>query len=73
MTAGLIMYVIYRFPADYPDKWVLRPWAVAAKGPLPYQERVFDSLEGARKSLPPSLVRLDRHPQDEPQIYEVWL
>jgi hypothetical protein len=73
MSTLLFMYTVYRFPSDYPDKWVVRRWAVYAGGPVPGQAVVFDTLERARTSLPPGLCRLERSPRDEPQIYEVWL
>jgi hypothetical protein len=67
--------VIYDHPRDYPEKWVVR--AQTLKG---HEEIVrspdcslHDSLEEARRALPPGLVRFDRDPEDDPVIRETWL
>lgn len=70
----LPIWTIYDNPSDYPGKYVLRR-SVAARGfvitdPVCY---VSDTLDAARKMLPPGLFRLDRQPGDEVQIVETWL
>jgi hypothetical protein len=35
--------------------------------------RFADTLEGVRAHLPPGLVLLSRHPNDDPAIYETWI
>lgn len=71
----LAMYVIYRFPLDYPGKWVLRRHTVAVTGAFPDEEplAVTDELAECREMLPPCLTNLGRDVNDEPQIYEVWI
>ena len=70
----LEMWVIYERPKDYPQGFVARRWLIAAGEPRPTSVAfVADTLEGARAQLPPGLFRMDRQPDDEPQIVEVWL
>jgi hypothetical protein len=70
----LTLYTVYDKPVDHPDKAVVRSWLLPGDGTLQKGEaQVFDSLTEARASLPPGLVRLERHPLDEPQIVETWV
>lgn len=69
-------YVIYHNALDYPGKYVLRGHTVTAQGPIPDPEpiAVADTLDGARLGLPIEAdYRLERDPQDEPQIVELWI
>lgn len=70
----LYMYTVYDSPLDYPGKFVVRGW-VATMPPTPDAEplSVTGSLEEARASLPPGLIRLPRMGKDEPQIVESWV
>jgi hypothetical protein len=65
------LYVIYRFPSDYPEHFVVRCWY----GPVPDQEPfcLAPTLEAARAALPPGLAHLARDPNDDPAIAEVWI
>lgn len=74
-NAGLTTWVIYDHPADHPEHIVLRPWTVlGADRVLPGPVTLCDSLDRARELLAPlGLHRLDRHPDDDPTITEVWL
>jgi hypothetical protein len=71
----LTIYVIYRNPSDYPGKWVLRAQdAGAGRTVTPHQDCfVCDTLEQARECVPPGLVHMPRHPDDDPVIYETWI
>ena len=69
-------FCIYSNPSDFPGKWVVRRWAitelfhpVADVTPL----AVCESLADARAALPPGLVRISRHQEDDPAILETWL
>ena len=68
-------FAIYRSPRDYPDQFVVRRWrlvgneAVHDAQPL----AVVDSLDEARAAVPLGLVRINRYPEDDPVIVEVWL
>jgi hypothetical protein len=73
----LVTFTIYERPKDYPDKFVVRRWAIIHGQPQPQPEgkawAVADSLEMVRGSLPPGLVRTERHPEDDPVIVETWV
>lgn len=71
---GLTVFCIYKNPADFPDKFVVRRWE--GMDPAPRPEFVEDTLEGVRTKLTtafPGLVRLERHKNDDPVILETWL
>ena len=70
MTA-LVMWTIYRSPADYPTvPYVVRSWAV---GPGVGELGFGDTLAEVRGYLPEGLVQIPRSPEDEPQIVETWI
>jgi hypothetical protein len=77
VSAILEMFTVYRYPRDYPTKFVVRRWLVGAKPgePLPDEDWFFlgESLEEVRAHVPPHCVRLERDPNDEPQIVECWI
>ena len=66
------MYVVYCNPKDFPNKYVCRRFEINNQ-PIP-QEIVGedDTLEEIRQKIPSYCSRIDRHPNDEPQIVEVW-
>lgn len=70
---GLWMRVVYRSPADYPGRFVLRLWEVDGEGPHPRDAIVADSLDEIRASLPGGLTRIARSPDDDPVIVETWI
>jgi hypothetical protein len=70
-------YPIYRRPAEYRDSIVIREWFSdgdgVRMGGVVYQGPDHD-LEAAREwCLERGLARMDRHPNDDPSIVEVWL
>jgi hypothetical protein len=68
------MWIVYFNPEDYPQKWVVRRWAIGPGKVTPDAEPfVGNSLAEARGAIPLGLVRLDRAEVDEPQIKEIWL
>lgn len=74
MDDGLHLFTIYENPTDYPGLFVVRESivepmrTVLREPPL----AVVLSLEDARASVPPGLVRMTRADEDEPAIVEVW-
>jgi len=71
-------FVIYDRPADYPDKFVVRPFSIIddARGRVLLQPAVAwlaDSLDEARTLVPAGLICFGRDPADEPHIVETWL
>ncbi|MBX4215584.1 hypothetical protein KW797_01400 [Candidatus Parcubacteria bacterium] len=75
MIDHLSIYAIYDRPADFPGKVVVRRWEIssASENPQPMEAHVFHTLEDARSSLPPGVVKMDTLPQDDPAILETWL
>jgi hypothetical protein len=76
--SGAIMmmdqWVIYERPKDYPHGFVARRWTVSAAGAVPTRDTfVAGTLAEARALLPPGLICLQRMPEDDPRIVEVWL
>lgn len=69
--ATLTMWTIYRNPADCPGSWVVRAHDVPG-GPREFCE-VCSSLKDAHRRIPFGLVRVNRFPEDEPQIVETWM
>ena len=72
---ALAMWTVYKRPADYRCGFVARMFEVGAEGPKPTDRTLKClELEPIREKLAKAgLVRLDREPDDEPQIVETWL
>jgi hypothetical protein len=69
----LSLYTVYENPFDYPGKFVVRRFEVFTGATDPNPLIVCDTLEEVRAVLPPGLVCLPRHPDDDPVILETWL
>jgi hypothetical protein len=77
-AGSLPIYVITKNPQDYPGKYVVRvqfptkdPRRPIAVGPV---IAVVGNLRAARRALDPlPVVRMQRHPDDDPVIVETWL
>lgn len=73
-VGDLIIWTVYRYPKDFPTLFVARPHVANLKGTAPLPSHLeAPTLTALRAQLPKDLVQLDRHPDDEPQIVEVWL
>ncbi len=68
-------YVIYKYPKDYPASFVVRPYHVQGDGSVLTEpiHHLYESLEDARKAIPPGLVCINRHDYDDPVIAETWI
>ncbi|HEX8957375.1 MAG TPA: hypothetical protein VF798_13930 [Burkholderiaceae bacterium] len=66
----LSMWVVYEEPPGFPDQYVARRY-VLEKDTGDYV--VGDTLNDVRAKLPPGLMRLERSPQDDPQVRESWI
>ena len=70
----LDMYVVYERPLDFPNSFVVRHWIVDADGGKPTDWMVVGkTLDDVRQAIPGYCVRLERSPEDEPQIVESWI
>jgi hypothetical protein len=74
---SLVVYTVYQFPLDYPDKWIVRPFVIKQYIPDPIPQRIVcicNSLRDARAGLQGlGLYRVERQPGDDPPILETWL
>jgi hypothetical protein len=73
LTGIIVPMIVVTVDArDYPGKAVGR--IVEGAKRLPTNTVVVrDTLDELRAEIPPSFVKLVRHPNDEPQIVEVWI
>jgi hypothetical protein len=69
----LDIWTIYRYPRDYPDKYVARRAEITNDITHTRDMFVADSLEEIRALLPKGLHRIERYPLDDPVIVEVWI
>jgi hypothetical protein len=64
------IWTVYDHPSDFPDLWVARRFTLDQ----PTRDvRTSVTLDGLRALLPPGLVCIARHPQDDPRIVECWI
>lgn len=68
------MWVVYGpTTREYPGSWVAR-MHITLPEPRPTRFVItHDTIEDLRMLLLPWLTRLDRNPDDAPEIAEVWL
>jgi len=62
--------------SDYPGRYCARLWVLEKEVRRRAASRglvLADSLPELRALLPPNLIRLDRVPDDDPTILEVWI
>jgi hypothetical protein len=71
----LSIWTIYDHPRDYPNGFIARRHTVAVSGTGPTDDTVkADDLTTLRRHLlQAGLTRINRSPEDEPQIVESWL
>jgi hypothetical protein len=70
---GLTLWAIYRSPADYPDKWVLRQWTIEDGQLRAGEVDMGDSLEEIRVLLPTHARIIAREPDDAQCMIETWI
>lgn len=72
----LTLWVIYDRPKDYPNSFVLRRQYVDRNN-LIWADRnpvaIGDALEAIRTLIPVELHNMNRMPNDDPAIAEVWI
>src|SRR5262245_23548999 len=70
----LSIWTIYRHPRDFPEHFVVRAHVISKLGTFPRPVGCLcESLDEARRTLPPGLTCLHRHEYDDPVIAESWL
>lgn len=72
MSLGL--WVIYKNPADYPGKYVLRKWEITAGTVAPERAVVLaDDIETLRAQLPAGVQRFEPDKLDNVSIVECYV
>jgi hypothetical protein len=73
--AILTVWVIYDHPKDFAHGYVLRAQWAMADGAIKADEVAWyaDVPDKLRAILPPGLVQLARHPNDDAAVLETWL
>lgn len=72
----LEMFTVYKRPRDFPSWFVVRRFIIGGDNPEPQPMNIVavcDTLDEARRAIPPGKTPLSRSPGDEPQIVETWL
>jgi hypothetical protein len=70
----LALWTVTWNASDYPKQAAARPHLVGAgKQSVVSAVLLADSLDELRNSLPPGLTRMERQPNDDPVIVEIWL
>ena len=70
----LDMWVVYKRPRDYPMDFVVRRWQIGHGRYWPTNLfSVHRTVEDARAAIPDNTTRVQRFPDDDPAIFEVWL
>ena len=71
---AMVMWCVTRNPSDYPGMTVARAHMILpGKSVALRTVLVAATLEAIREQLPHGLARLERDPDDDPIIAEVWL
>lgn len=64
-------WTIYDHPKDYPNHFVARLWIIDK--PTDMLLTAFDIEELRERFASEGMTRLERFPQDDPCIVEVWM
>jgi len=74
--SSIPLFVVCENPKDFPSKYVVRLWQINRNIkktlPTPYCV-VKDTIEEARKAMPPNLYRFGKDSHDHPVIIETWI
>lgn len=71
----LYIWTVYDNPIDFPGKFVVRRFRVTEDGAQAENRpwSVKDTLEEARRAIPPGLVCMSRSLLDDAKVVETWL
>ncbi len=74
MSDCLTIFIIYKYPNDYPQGWVVKRWIIDSEGAQPdILSLQADTLARARQMIPEGLVRFSRNKDDDESVFESWL
>jgi hypothetical protein len=68
----VVLWTCYKFPKDYPTKFVARP-SLARRQLVFHGVVMADDIDGLRDMLPRGLTCLGKNPGDDKKIIEVWV
>lgn len=66
----MIIWTIYKFPWDYPTKFVARQFINEIPNRIPLTASTYKRLIAI---MPPGMIRIPRDPNDDPKIIECWI
>jgi hypothetical protein len=71
----LIMWVVYEKVPPYPSNYQARAVAITTEGPQDTGQHAVGPLDLVRRYLGEhlGLTRLERSPEDDPSVVEIWL
>ena len=72
---ALAIWVIYDHPKDFPKGFVLRAQFAMPGGAITMSKAAWyaSDPDQLRSILPFGVVRMERHPDDDPSIVETWV
>lgn len=72
-----VLVTVYDHPQDFPHGYVARAHIIAHGGKSAYVSPMIyigrETLDEVRAAIPPDMVKMIRHPQDDPAILETYI
>ena len=72
-----VIVTVYDHPQDFPHGYVARAHIIAHGGKAAYVSPMIyvgrETLDEVRAAIPPDMVKMIRHPQDDPAILETYI
>ncbi|MFC2459849.1 hypothetical protein [Selenomonas noxia] len=72
-----VIVTVYDHPQDFPHGYVARAHIIAHGGKAAYASQMIyigrETIEEVRAAIPPDMVKMVRHPQDDPAILETYI
>ena len=72
-----VIVTVYDHPRDFPHGYLARAHIIAHDGKAAYASQMIyigrETIEEVRAAIPPDMVKMVRHPQDDPAILETYI
>ena len=72
-----VIVTVYDHPQDFPHGYLARAHIIAHDGKAAYASQMIyigrETIEEVRAAIPPDMVKMVRHPQDDPAILETYI
>lgn len=72
-TPVLEMWVVYKYPKDFPNDYVVRRWKIDGQELIACEAQFAPTIEAVRKNIPDHLTMLRPMAGDDPCIVETWI